>query len=170
MITSAYNFKYLDPSGKIKEINNKLLKKRKKIFMEHQLSTSELLKQYQTDVQTGLSNEKVIEIRNIHGLNELEKKEPESLFEKIKEQFEDILVRLLLISAIISFIISIFSKFLFIFYINSFLFCKIKLDFLLCMRHLFFCSQLKKVINIETKQSNKNKKKTANLNYMVPIK
>lgn len=78
--------------------------------MEHQLSTSEVLKQYQTDLQIGLSNEKVTEIRAVHGLNELEKKEPESLFEKIKEQFEDILVRLLLISAIISFIISIFSK------------------------------------------------------------
>jgi len=42
-----------------------------------------------------------------YGSNELEKEEEESLWEKIREQFEDILVRILLLSAIISFIFAV---------------------------------------------------------------
>jgi len=43
-------------------------------------------------------------------LNELAEPEKESIFEKIKEQFEDKLVRILLLSAIISFVVSYFGK------------------------------------------------------------
>ena len=42
-----------------------------------------------------------------YGLNELEKEEEESLWEKIKEQFEDLLARILLVAATISFIIAV---------------------------------------------------------------
>ena len=62
-----------------------------------------------TSIAKGLSSGEVKALQTKFGLNELAKEEPESLFEKIKEQFEDILVRLLLISAVISFVISIFS-------------------------------------------------------------
>ena len=41
-----------------------------------------------------------------YGPNELEKEEKESIWEKIKEQFEDNLVRMLLLAAVISFVIS----------------------------------------------------------------
>jgi magnesium-transporting ATPase (P-type) len=46
-----------------------------------------------------------------YGRNELEKEEEESLWDKIKEAFEDLLVRILLLAAIISFIIALTSKF-----------------------------------------------------------
>jgi len=42
-----------------------------------------------------------------YGENELDEEEEESLWEKIKEQFEDLLARILLLAATISFIIAI---------------------------------------------------------------
>jgi Ca2+-transporting ATPase len=42
-----------------------------------------------------------------YGLNELEKEEEDSLWDKIKEQFEDLLAQILLAAATISFIIAI---------------------------------------------------------------
>lgn len=42
-----------------------------------------------------------------YGLNELEKEEEDSLWEKIKEQFEDLLARILLVAATISFLIAV---------------------------------------------------------------
>jgi magnesium-transporting ATPase (P-type) len=45
-----------------------------------------------------------------HGRNELDKEEEDSLWDKIKEQFEDLLARILLISATISFLIAVFSE------------------------------------------------------------
>lgn len=42
-----------------------------------------------------------------YGPNELEKKEKESIWSKIKEQFEDLLVRILLAAAVISFLIAL---------------------------------------------------------------
>lgn len=76
----------------------------------HQLTVAEVLKQFSTDLKKGLTSSQAAELQKQHGLNELRKKESESLFDKIKEQFEDILVRMLLISAIISFVISMFSN------------------------------------------------------------
>lgn len=45
-----------------------------------------------------------------YGTNELEKEEKESIWEKIKEQFEDNLVRMLLLAAVVSFVISQFEQ------------------------------------------------------------
>lgn len=45
-----------------------------------------------------------------YGANELEKEEKESIWEKIKEQFSDNLVRILLGAALISFVISNFEE------------------------------------------------------------
>lgn len=73
------------------------------------LSAQECLSLYNTSLEKGLSDSEVKALQAQHGPNELSKEEPESLFEKIKEQFEDILVRLLLLSAIVSFVISLFS-------------------------------------------------------------
>lgn len=44
-----------------------------------------------------------------HGPNELEKEEETPLWDKIKEQFEDKLARILLVAATISFLIAVFS-------------------------------------------------------------
>lgn len=73
------------------------------------MGVDECLTALNTSTAKGLSSGEVKALQTKFGLNELAKEEPESLFEKIKEQFEDILVRLLLISAVISFVISIFS-------------------------------------------------------------
>ena len=45
-----------------------------------------------------------------HGANELDKEDDKSLFERIMEQFEDILVQILLAAATISFVIAITGK------------------------------------------------------------
>lgn len=44
---------------------------------------------------------------SVHGPNELEAEEEKSLWEKIKENFEDLLARILLLAATISFIIAL---------------------------------------------------------------
>lgn len=66
-----------------------------------------MLKQLSTSFEKGLSQTEAEKRQKEHGLNELDKEEEESLWEKIKEQFEDILVRILLLSAIISFIFAV---------------------------------------------------------------
>lgn len=57
----------------------------------------------------GLSNNEAKSRLAKYGTNELEKEEKESIWEKIKEQFEDNLVRILLLAAVISFVISQFE-------------------------------------------------------------
>lgn len=76
----------------------------------HSLTVDEVLSHLNTNLQKGLSSSEIKDLQKTYGLNELAKEAPESLLDKIKEQFEDILVRLLLISAVISFVISLFSK------------------------------------------------------------
>ncbi len=73
------------------------------------LTVSETLNHFSTSLTKGLSSSEIQSLQKTHGFNELDKEEPESLFQKIKEQFEDILVRLLLLSAVVSFVISVFS-------------------------------------------------------------
>jgi len=55
----------------------------------------------------GYSEERANELLTKHGLNELEEEEKESVWDKIMEQFEDELVRILLVAATISFIIAL---------------------------------------------------------------
>jgi len=61
------------------------------------------------DLQKGLSSEEVKERVAKYGKNELDEEEGESIWDKIMEQFEDLLVRLLLGAAIISFVVSYFT-------------------------------------------------------------
>lgn len=62
-----------------------------------------------TNLEEGLSPEIAEQRLKKFGFNELEKSEPESLWSRIVAQFEDILVRILLVSAVISFFISYFG-------------------------------------------------------------
>lgn len=57
----------------------------------------------------GLTSEEAQARGARYGLNELEKEEKESIWEKIKEQFSDNLVRILILAAVISFVISNFE-------------------------------------------------------------
>ncbi|CAD8101390.1 unnamed protein product [Paramecium sonneborni] len=63
----------------------------------------------QTSLQKGLTTAEAQARLTKYGPNELEKEEKESIWEKIKEQFEDNLVRILLLAAVISFVISQFE-------------------------------------------------------------
>lgn len=68
------------------------------------------MKEIKTDLRIGLTQKEAESRLQKYGPNQLEKEEEESLFEKIKEQFEDLLVRILLLAAIVSFVIAITGK------------------------------------------------------------
>lgn len=70
------------------------------------MSKQELLDHFKT-TEKGFSSEQAKEILESHGYNELKEEEKESILEKILEQFQDKLVRILLFAATISFIIAL---------------------------------------------------------------
>ena len=81
-----------------------------KEFQYHKKTVEEVVSELKTDLKTGLTQKEADSRLLQYGHNQLEKEEEESLFEKIKEQFEDLLVRILLLAAIVSFIIAITGK------------------------------------------------------------
>ncbi|KAL4466566.1 hypothetical protein ABPG72_010617 [Tetrahymena utriculariae] len=72
-------------------------------------TVKDTLEALETNSEQGLNSTKAAALLSKYGHNELEKEEGESIWEKIKEQFEDILVRILLLAALISFVISQFE-------------------------------------------------------------
>ena len=81
---------------------------------QHTLTIEDILKKLGSNIATGLSEEIAEGRLKKFGFNELSKSESESLWSRIVAQFEDILVRILLVSAVISFFISYFGTDLFI--------------------------------------------------------
>lgn len=83
----------------------------KKHFAEkdkyHKKDVNEVIKEFETDPKLGLTSIEAEKRVEKYGLNELDKREKESVWDKIKEQFEDLLVRILLAAATISFIIAL---------------------------------------------------------------
>ena len=79
-------------------------------FNAHRLTIEELVKQSNTDLKKGLTKAEVEKRLKEYGSNELEEEAEKSLWERIVEQFEDVLVRILLASATISFVIAITGK------------------------------------------------------------
>ncbi|KAL0436515.1 UNVERIFIED_CONTAM: Calcium-transporting ATPase 4, endoplasmic reticulum-type [Sesamum radiatum] len=61
---------------------------------------------YQVSRERGLSEDDVEKLRQIYGLNELEKHEGPSIFRLILDQFNDTLVRILLVAAVVSFVLA----------------------------------------------------------------
>lgn len=78
-----------------------------KEFQYHKKAVETVITDIKTDLRTGLTQKEAESRLLQYGPNQLEKEEEESLFEKIKEQFEDLLVRILLLAAIVSFIIAV---------------------------------------------------------------
>jgi magnesium-transporting ATPase (P-type) len=66
-----------------------------------------VIEDLKTDLKKGLTTHEAEERIAKYGDNTLEKEEETSLWERIKESFEDLLVRILLIAATVSFIIAI---------------------------------------------------------------
>lgn len=63
-----------------------------------------------TQIDQGLTTKDVQERLAKFGTNELQKKEDTPLWERIKESFDDLLVKILLIAATISFLIALTGK------------------------------------------------------------
>lgn len=78
-------------------------------FKYHKLSVQDTVKDLKTSLETGLSSADVERNREKYGLNKLDEEKEKSLWESIMEQFEDLLVRILLGSAIITFIFACMS-------------------------------------------------------------
>ncbi|KAF8395046.1 hypothetical protein HHK36_018985 [Tetracentron sinense] len=76
------------------------------IFPAWAKEVAECEKKYKVDRNRGLTNEEVEKQRQIHGWNELEKHEGPSIWSLILEQFNDTLVRILLVAAIVSFVLA----------------------------------------------------------------
>eukprot|EP00056_Hartaetosiga_gracilis_P001354 m.44368 g.44368 ORF g.44368 m.44368 type:complete len:1001 (+) comp10603_c0_seq1:235-3237(+) len=73
-------------------------------------SVEEILKELNVDPKTGLSDEQIEKTRSLNGLNELPEEEGKSLFALVLEQFDDLLVKVLLLAAIISFSLAFFEE------------------------------------------------------------
>ncbi|XP_053131176.1 sarcoplasmic/endoplasmic reticulum calcium ATPase 3 [Hemicordylus capensis] len=76
----------------------------------HSLAADEALRRFEVRESCGLSAEQVRRQREKYGPNELPAEEGKSLLELIVEQFEDLLVRILLLAALVSFILAWFEE------------------------------------------------------------
>ncbi|KAK5910489.1 hypothetical protein CesoFtcFv8_004318 [Champsocephalus esox] len=76
----------------------------------HTKSVEEVYSHFCVNESTGLSLDEVKRLRDKWGLNELPAEEGKSLMELVLEQFEDLLVRILLLAACISFVLAWFEE------------------------------------------------------------
>ncbi|XP_075879162.1 sarcoplasmic/endoplasmic reticulum calcium ATPase 2 isoform X1 [Nelusetta ayraudi] len=76
----------------------------------HTKSVEEVYGHFSVNESTGLSLDEVKRQREKWGLNELPAEEGKSLWELVLEQFEDLLVRILLLAACISFVLAWFEE------------------------------------------------------------
>lgn len=70
-------------------------------------SVEETEKAFETNIETGLTDEQVKQSREKYGKNELKAKKKKSLFVKFLEQFKDFMIIVLIISAIVSGIVGV---------------------------------------------------------------
>ncbi|KAJ8343045.1 hypothetical protein SKAU_G00329730 [Synaphobranchus kaupii] len=75
----------------------------------HTKSASEVLENFGVNENTGLTLEQVKNNLEKYGPNELPAEEGKSLWELVMEQFEDLLVRILLLAACVSFVLALFE-------------------------------------------------------------
>ncbi|XP_072996865.1 calcium-transporting ATPase 1, endoplasmic reticulum-type-like [Typha latifolia] len=69
-------------------------------------SIEECEAEFKVNAEEGLRSEEVLSRREKHGLNELEKHSGPSIWQLIIEQFNDTLVRILLVAAVVSFVLA----------------------------------------------------------------
>eukprot|EP00628_Pelagophyceae_sp_CCMP2097_P003318 CAMPEP_0184086110 /NCGR_PEP_ID=MMETSP0974-20121125/5046_1 /TAXON_ID=483370 /ORGANISM="non described non described, Strain CCMP2097" /LENGTH=1165 /DNA_ID=CAMNT_0026388793 /DNA_START=36 /DNA_END=3532 /DNA_ORIENTATION=+ len=67
-------------------------------------------KQFGTALKGGLSTEAVLKAREVYGMNELEKEESTPLWKLVLEQFDDVLVKVLLLAAAVSLLLAVFGE------------------------------------------------------------
>lgn len=76
----------------------------------HCKSYQEVLDFFGTDLDKGLTEEQVKKYQDKYGLNELPAEEGKTLWQLVLEQFDDLLVKILLLAAIISFVLAFFEE------------------------------------------------------------
>ncbi|XP_054711806.1 calcium-transporting ATPase sarcoplasmic/endoplasmic reticulum type-like [Uloborus diversus] len=78
--------------------------------LAHTKTYQETLDYFNTDPDKGLSLDQVKKYQEKYGPNELPAEEGKSLLQLILEQFDDLLVKILLLAAIISFVLALFEE------------------------------------------------------------
>lgn len=76
----------------------------------HTKTTDEVLQYFGTNEELGLSLDQVKTFQAKYGPNELPAEEGKSLWQLVLEQFDDLLVKILLLAAIISFVLALFEE------------------------------------------------------------
>nr|XP_054315281.1 sarcoplasmic/endoplasmic reticulum calcium ATPase 3 isoform X1 [Pongo pygmaeus] len=76
----------------------------------HLLPAADVLSHFSVTAEGGLSPAQVTGARERYGPNELPSEEGKSLWELVLEQFEDLLVRILLLAALVSFVLAWFEE------------------------------------------------------------
>ena len=76
----------------------------------HCKSVEEVLNYFQADPERGLSLDQIKRSQAKYGLNELPAEEGKSIWQLVLEQFDDLLVKILLLAAIISFVLALFEE------------------------------------------------------------
>ena len=74
------------------------------------VSAKEALAVVQSDKVRGLNDEEVARRRKVFGKNELPEEPPKPLWELILQQFEDVMVRLLVVAAVVSLLLAVFEE------------------------------------------------------------
>ena len=91
-------------------VSSKVAKMDTSKFTATQQTVEEALKEFEANLDKGLTSDEAKARLEKHGPNELDKEDEDSLWAKILEQFEDTLVQILLAAATISFVIAITGK------------------------------------------------------------
>uniref|UniRef100_A0A646QHU7 Calcium-transporting ATPase n=1 Tax=Hemiscolopendra marginata TaxID=943146 RepID=A0A646QHU7_9MYRI len=78
--------------------------------LAHMKTYQEVADYFQTDMDKGLALDQVKRYQEKYGPNELPAEEGKALWQLILEQFDDLLVKILLLAAIISFVLAIFEE------------------------------------------------------------
>uniref|UniRef100_A0A0C9RNI8 P-type Ca(2+) transporter n=1 Tax=Wollemia nobilis TaxID=56998 RepID=A0A0C9RNI8_9CONI len=79
----------------------------RKVFPSWARDEHECAKEFRVDIKHGLSSEEVERRRKIYGWNELEKMPGPSIWQLVMDQFNDTLVRILLVAAVVSFVLAL---------------------------------------------------------------
>lgn len=80
------------------------------ILSPHSCGVEECIHDYDTDIDNGLTDNEVLRRQKEYGLNVLAEEPPTPLWKLVLEQFDDYLVQILLVSAVLSFVLAFFEN------------------------------------------------------------
>ena len=78
-------------------------------FKFHKMNTNEVLSHFGSSKDKGLTNKDAAQKLEKYGENKLEDEEEDSIWDKVKEAFDDPLAKILCVAAFISFVIALVS-------------------------------------------------------------